>query len=292
MTPSGNVLAIRRLSATAPPPPRAGKSPEYAKLVDLSRCIGCKACEVACKEWNDLDSEIVPNFGSYQSHRDLSPHTWILVRFTEVETGGRLRWLIRKDACLHCGEPGCLYACPAPGAVVQYENGIVDFDRESCIGCRYCIAACPFGIPRFEPGTGKALKCNLCVDRVANGLEPACVKTCPTDAITWGPKGDVLELADRRVRALRDRGFATAAVYDPAGVGGSHMIYVVPDAEYLAHYALPADPRSRPLALRALRVAKGAGALLAGFGLLSAALHYLAVGPSSPEEAERGGEEG
>jgi len=199
-------LRIRRISATpghslelgpdGAPAPRTG--PEYAKLIDISRCIGCKGCEVACKEWNELGVEPTENFGSMQSHRDLGPDTWLLMRFNEIEVADDLQWLIKKDACLHCEEPGCLYACPAPGAIVQYENGIVDFNQEQCIGCQLCVSGCPFDIPRFKPETKKVYKCNMCIDRVEVGLEPACVATCPTDCRMWtdlnNPKDPVAQL--------------------------------------------------------------------------------------------------
>ena len=162
-----DTLAIRRVSASpnAYIPISALRSggPTYAKLVDIGACIGCKGCEVACKEWNDLGVEPTANFGSYQSHRDLSPKTWLLMRFNEVEIDGNLNWLIKKDACLHCEDPGCLFACPAPGAIVQYTNGIVDFNQENCIGCQYCVTGCPFDIPRFDASTRKVSKCNMCV---------------------------------------------------------------------------------------------------------------------------------
>ena len=151
-------LAVKRISASPDPAPGIRTGPEYAKLIDISRCIGCKGCEVACKEWNELGVEPTENFGSMQSHRDLSPDTWLLMRFNEIEVGGDLQWLIKKDACLHCEEPGCLYACPAPGAIVQYENGIVDFNQEQCIGCQLCVSGCPFDIPRFNPDTKEGLQ--------------------------------------------------------------------------------------------------------------------------------------
>jgi len=277
-------LAIKRISASSAPPPGVSSGPEYSKLVDISRCIGCKGCEVACKEWNELKSETTFNFGSYQSHQDLTPNTWLLMRFNEKEVDGSLRWMITKDACLHCAEPGCLYACPSPGAIVQYTNGIVDFNQENCIGCQYCVSGCPFDIPRFDSVTGKVYKCTLCVDRVEAGLEPACVKTCPTNAIAWGSKEDMTELGNKKVAGLKNRGFENAVLYDPAGVGGTHMMYVVPHGDRLEDYHLPADPVASPGPLKALGWMKDLGGLLLGGGLVGALVHYLALGPQRPDE--------
>ena len=281
-----STLAIKRISASAMPGSvgalRSG--PVYAKLVDISLCIGCKGCEVACKEWNDLKVEPTANFGSYQSHQDLSSNTWLLMRFNEVEVNDQLQWLIKKDACLHCEEPGCLYACPAPGAIVQYQNGIVDFNQENCIGCQYCVTGCPFDIPRFDKGTKTVHKCNMCVDRVEAGLEPACVKTCPTNAISWGSKTDMVAMADQKVETLKARGYENPVVYNPAGVGGTHMMYVVPHGDRLADYKLPENPVASPTPLAGLGILKSVGSYLLGFGLLSTVLHFLAFGREAPED--------
>jgi len=288
-------LAIRRISASPDPAPDrapgARTGPELAKLIDISRCIGCKGCEVACKEWNELGVEPTENFGSMQSHRDLSPDTWLLMRFSEIEVDGDVQWLIKKDACLHCEEPGCLYACPAPGAIVQYENGIVDFNHDQCIGCQLCVSGCPFDIPRFNPATRKVYKCNMCVDRVEAGLEPACVKTCPTNAISWGTKEEMKALGAKKVEGLQGRGFDNATLYDPAGVGGTHMMYVVPHGDQLAEYDLPADPIASAGALAALGGLRKLGASALGLGLLATALHYLGFGPQEPETEGLGGAE-
>ena len=290
MTLPANNLDVQRISASAgPSTPGLRELPEIAKLVDISRCIGCKACEIACKEWNDLKVEPTYNFGSYQSHVDLSPDTWLLMRFNELEIDGNLNWFITKDACLHCEEPGCLYACPAEGAIVQYENGIVDFNQENCIGCQYCVAGCPFDIPRFSKETRRVYKCNMCIDRVEAGLEPACVKTCPTNAIAYGTKDDMLALADQKLTILNNRGFAKAAIYDPEGVGGTHMMYVVPHGDHLPDYGLPEKPVAQQGAMAALAVFKRIGAYMFGAGILATALHYLAVGPESPDSDNGGG---
>src|ERR1700712_674544 len=176
-------LDIAARSATTQPPPDVRHRPavqEVAKLIDVSTCIGCKACQVACMEWNDLRDEIGENTGSYNNPNDLTPASWTVMKFAEVEPEpGKLEWLIRKDGCMHCEDPGCLKACPAPGAIVKYSHGIVDFDHDKCIGCGYCIKGCPFNIPRISKVDNKAYKCTLCSDRVAVGQGPACAKACP-----------------------------------------------------------------------------------------------------------------
>ena len=241
-------LDIKARSATTTPSPSVREGVEVAKLIDISKCIGCKACQVACMEWNDLRDEIGINHGVYDNPMDLTDQSWTVMRFSEVEVeAGRLEWLIRKDGCMHCADPGCLKACPAPGAIVQYANGIVDFHEEHCIGCGYCITGCPFNIPRIAKKDGKAYKCTLCSDRVGVGLEPACVKTCPTGAILFGAKDDMKEHAAGRVTDLKERGYANAGLYDPAGVGGTHVMYVLQHADQPGLYAdLPKDPQIDP----------------------------------------------
>lgn len=285
-------LSIKRMSATAnaliPLDSLRSNAPVYSKLVDISRCIGCKGCEVACKEWNDLKVEPTENFGSYQSHQDLSSNTWLLMRFNEIEVDGNVQWLIKKDACLHCEEPGCLFACPAPGAIVQYTNGIVDFNQDNCIGCQYCVTGCPFDIPRYDTSTRSVSKCNMCIDRVDAGLEPACVKTCPTNAIAWGTKEDMLALADSKIETLRTRGYDKASVYNPAGVGGTHMMYVVPHGDRLDDYQLPSDPTASPLPMTSLGFLKRLGAYLFGFSIVGMLAHLLAFGQERPGNGDKG----
>ena len=215
--PSLQSLDIRRRSATTTQPPNVREHMEVAKLIDISRCIGCKACQAACLEWNDLRDEVGHNTGHLDNPPDLTAKSWTVMRFSEVEDDGNLEWLIRKDGCMHCADPGCLEACPSPGAIVQYANGIVDFVEENCIGCGYCIRGCPFDIPRLSPIDHKVYKCTLCSDRVAVGQAPACAKTCPTQAISFGTKEDMIQWANLRIQELHRRGFTQRRPIRPAG---------------------------------------------------------------------------
>ena len=275
-------LDIAKRSATTTEPPQARKTLEVAKLIDVSKCIGCKACQVACMEWNDLRDEVGTCAGTYDNPRDLTEQSWTVMRYAEVESEERgLEWLIRKDGCMHCEDPGCLKACPSPGAIIKYANGIVDFHQENCIGCGYCVSGCPFNVPRISKQDSKAYKCTLCSDRVAVGLEPACVKVCPTGSISFGSKVDMQELAAERVTELKERGFKNAGLYDPAGVGGTHVMYVLNHADKPALYSgLPADPTIAPTVTLWKSVAKP----LAMAGMAAAALgglfHYVMKGPN------------
>ncbi len=216
-------LDIVRRSATTTPSPdaRGSYTGTVAKLIDTTKCIGCKACQVACMEWNDLRDEHRHQRRQLPEPRMISrtnPGRSCALRSTRIPKGD-LEWLIRKDGCMHCEDPGCLKACPSPGAIVQYANGIVDFQEENCIGCGYCVSGCPFDIPRISKRDHKAYKCTLCSDRVAVGLEPACIKACPTGALVFGTKEDMQHHAAERVEDLKSRGFEHAGLYDPPGVG-------------------------------------------------------------------------
>jgi len=271
--------------------PAAQRQTEVAKLIDVSKCIGCKACQVACLEWNNLVEEVGYNVGVYDNPSDLTPNTWTLMRYSEYSNpeSGNLEWLIRKDGCMHCEDPGCLKACPAPGAIVQYSNGIVDFVHENCIGCGYCVKGCPFNIPRISKVDNKAYKCTLCVDRVAVGQGPACQKACPTQAIVFGTKEDMKKWADFRIKDLKARGFKNAGLYDPPGVSGTHVMYVLQHADKPQIYAnLPDNPSISAVVEVWKGMAKYAG--LAAMGAFAAIgfLHHMIAGPNrvSSEDEE------
>jgi len=282
-------LEIIRISGHAGPVPGAGlkREMEVAKLVDTTTCIGCKACEVACLEWNGLSFSDTTFQNSYQTMPETDWNFWNLIKFNEHERDdGGLMLLMRKDQCMHCAEPGCLVACPADGAIVQYANGIVDFQQDQCIGCGYCMNGCPFNIPKFSPTSRKVFKCTLCSDRVNEGLEPACIKACPTGCLHFGTKDEMKELAETRALQLREHsGFPNAGVYDPSGVGGTHVLYVLHDATNPEAYGgLPKDPRI-PWTVRLWKYPlKWLGNLAMIGGVVGIFVHYLRYGPKTVEE--------
>ncbi|HXO22455.1 MAG TPA: formate dehydrogenase subunit beta [Thermoanaerobaculia bacterium] len=290
-------MEIVRISGHAGPVPGAGVKREFevAKLVDTTTCIGCKACEVACMEWNGLSFSDTTFQNSYQTMPETTWNFWNLIKFNEYEPeGGGLMLLMRKDQCMHCEEPGCLIACPAEGAIVQYANGIVDFQQDQCIGCGYCLSGCPFNIPKFSPSSRKVFKCTLCADRVSVGLEPACIKACPTGCLHFGTKDEMIELGESRAHQLREQsGFKDAGVYNPSGVGGTHVLYVLHDLNNPEAYGgLPKDPRV-PWTVRLWKMPlKWLGNLAMLGGLVGLCVHYLRYGPKTVEEEKEVPREG
>jgi formate dehydrogenase iron-sulfur subunit len=269
---------------------------EVCKLVDTTTCIGCKACEVACVEWNDLPFGATTFDNTYQTMPETRWNYWNLIKFNEHQKeDSTLMWLMRKDQCMHCEDPGCLAACPADGAIVQYENGIVDFQQENCIGCQLCMSGCPFDIPKFNQTTKKVYKCSLCSDRVGNGLEPACIKACPTGCLQFGSKQDMKEAAEHRAKQLRDQsGFADAGVWDPQSIGGTHVIYVLHDAKQPELYGgLPANPRIPVVYTWWKPFLKPLSLLSVALGAVGIAFHYVGYGPkpTQPEPPKHEGKE-
>lgn len=224
-----------------------------AILVDSSRCIGCRGCQVACKQWHGLPAEPTQFRGTYENPDALSEHTWRKVKFVEVANGdGTPRWHFLSDACKHCTDASCLAVCPT-GALFRRPWGAVDLDQAVCNGCRYCVGACPFGVITFNDETGRANKCILCPDRVGAGLEPACVTTCPTDALTFGDRDQLLAEARKRVEALKAKGVKSARLWGDRELSGLHALYVLQAPP--AAYGLPEAPRFATASV-------GAGSLL------------------------------
>ncbi len=250
------------LTGGAEPADRAGwrdHPPRMGFFTDTSICIGCKACEVACKEWNAVPEDGLNLSGmSFDNTVGLSGTTWRHVAFIEqIAPGppepepdgenigpqeGALRWLMSSDVCKHCSEAGCLDVCPT-GALMRTEFGTVVVQDDICNGCGYCVPACPFGvIGRSEIDHG-AHKCTLCYDRLDAGMEPACAKACPTKSIQFGPLDELRERAQARVSDLHDAGRPEAQLYleNPEnGIGGAGAFFLLLDEPEV--YGLPPDP--------------------------------------------------
>jgi len=277
------------------PAARAGypdHPPRVGFFTDTSVCIGCKACEVACKTWNAVPEDGISLSGmSYDNTVSLDASTWRHVAFIErighpgeadaelpgveitpaVEAGSS-RWLMSSDVCKHCTEAGCLDVCPT-GALMRTEFGTVVVQDDICNGCGYCVTACPFGVIARRESDGGAHKCTLCYDRIGDGLTPACAQACPTESIQFGPLEELRERAAARVSELHESGVAEARLYgeDPSdGVGGMGAFFLLLDEPEV--YGLPPDPvvTTRDVS-RMWRHVAAAGAALA-VGALAACL--------------------
>jgi formate dehydrogenase iron-sulfur subunit len=230
-------------------PPRVGF------FTDTSVCIGCKACEVACKEWNSVPEDGLMLTGmSYDNTAGLGADTWRHVAFIEqprrladqvTDTGtdgDAIRWLMSSDVCKHCTHAACLDVCPT-GALMRTEFGTVVVQEDICNGCGYCVPACPYGVIDQREGDGRVWKCTLCYDRLGVGAEPACAKACPTDSIQFGTLDELRERADARLDQLHEAGVTDARLYgrDPGdGVGGDGAFFLLLDEPEV--YGLPPDP--------------------------------------------------
>lgn len=270
------------MSTNAPLTEVAGGRAEAQRMgffTDTTVCIGCKACEVACKQWNDLpaDGSQFRRGGSYDHTGELSATTWRHVRFVELlESSAPLGvdWVFMSDVCKHCTNAGCLDACPT-GALIRTEYDTVVLQPDVCNGCGYCVTACPFGVVDRDHFDGRAAKCTLCQDRLQDGLEPACAKACPTDSIQFGPHEQLVELAERRVATLRRRGIEGAYLYGAGDAqqdqlaGGLGAFFLLTEAP--ERYGLPAQADSpiQENVVPATAAAVGAG--LAAAALAAAA---------------------
>jgi formate dehydrogenase iron-sulfur subunit len=210
-------------------------------LIDVTRCIGCRGCQVACKQWNQLPAEKTHFTGSYQNPPKPSSKTWTLIMFIEPQEG-KTRWLFRKQQCLHCTEASCVYVCPT-GAAKRREDGVVLIDQAICTGCKNCVESCPFKTPQFDAAAGVVKKCNFCVDRVDNGLEPACAKACPTGAVIYGEREKILQTARERQQAFAKAhpGVVPRIYGEKEELGGLGVVYLLPETASL--YGLPERPR-------------------------------------------------
>jgi formate dehydrogenase iron-sulfur subunit len=243
-----------------------------AFLTDSTLCIGCKACEVACKEWNGISHDGFAWSGlSYDNTLGLGHSTWRHVKFIEngivPGLGGNspetAAWAFSSDVCKHCGDAGCLEACPT-GAIVRTEFGGVFIQPDVCNGCGYCVVACPFGVVERNPEDGRAFKCTFCYDRQLAGLKPACATACPTESIKFGQLDELRLEAQERLEELHGRGMHDVVIYDPESVAGIHALFITRgDPE---RYNLPPQPEVPTVYLKKgwTSAAVGAGLLVVG----------------------------
>jgi formate dehydrogenase iron-sulfur subunit len=291
-----SALPITHLAGTSAAPSEVAIRPASGAgrlgfFTDTTTCIGCKACEVACKQWNDLpaDGSHFIAGGSYDHTGELSASSWRHVRFVELldpsppvsadaaatPPPGRIGdWVFMSDVCKHCTNAGCLDACPT-GALIRTQFDTVVVQADVCNGCGYCIPACPFGVIDRDHIDGRAAKCTLCYDRLEDGLEPACAKACPTDSIQFGPYEELVQLAGRRVAELHRRGLEGAYLYGAGdgpgeelagGLGAFFLLTQPPE-----RYGLPAAAESpiQENVVPATIAAVGAGLLAAGAASLA-----------------------
>ncbi|MHB8091920.1 MAG: 4Fe-4S dicluster domain-containing protein [Syntrophales bacterium] len=235
-------------------------------VVDVEKCIGCRSCQVACKQWNQLPGSQTISSGTYQNPPDLQANTWTLVRFREVaQKGGGVQWLFWKDGCLHCTNAACINVCAA-GARFRLPSGAVGTDNDKCVGCQSCVAACPVGKPRYSEELNKVFKCDFCAERVENNLLPACVKACPTGALNFGEQEEMLKYAYTRAQELGK----DASVYGDKILGGTHVIYVL-EKKVEFYNTLPANPKVAFSDINWQELRKPLGKWEAGLGIISIA---------------------
>jgi formate dehydrogenase iron-sulfur subunit len=194
-------------------------------LIDLTKCIGCRGCQIACKSWNERGVRRTQMGSSFTSPNQLNSETYTLIKFVETTEQQDLNWDFIKVQCMHCKEPACASACPV-GAFKKQENGPVTYTQEKCIGCRYCMVACPFGIPKYEWDKKYPIvqKCTFCAERLADGMMPACAKSCAPGAIYFDDHEKVVAEAERRLKAHPD--LYVNHIYGKEEAGGTAWMYL------------------------------------------------------------------
>lgn len=250
-----------------------------AILVDTTKCTACRACQVACKQWNQLPATVTGFGGTYENPPDFRG-SYTRVLFSESVKDGEVRWNFAKTQCMHCTDAACAMVCPT-GAIRKSEFGTTVIDAAKCIGCNYCIANCTFGVIYFDRALNRARKCDMCYDRMSNGKTPACAKACLTGCLQFGERSEILAKAQAAVAAAKNRGLAGAQVYGQTEVGGLGWIYVLKDAP--AAYRLPAAPEP-PVTARFWQALFQPARIVAGlailFGLWSNRKHSADLAPA------------
>ena len=241
--PVSCMLVLGRMPVSAgliqKPPTASSRTAEKAMLYDVSKCVGCRACQAACRRWNKLPPEPIGYGGIYDNPDDLSGRTWTLIKFREFGENGEKEWFFRKYQCMHCTDASCEAVCPT--GAISHQGEAVIINQEWCIGCGYCVQACPFGVPHKDEDEGTARKCTFCIDRITQELKPACVEACPAGAIIYGDRAKLIAEGKRRAQILIASGKEKAYLYGETELGGLSVMYVLP--EPAAVFGLPETPR-------------------------------------------------
>ncbi len=249
-----------------------------AILIDTTKCIGCRACQVACKSWNDLKGGQATFSETWSNPRYLSSNQYTRIVFREIpRADGRLEWHFISRRCMHCLDPACVSACPV-AALVKLPSGPVVYDDERCIGCRYCMMACPFQIPKFQWESAVPLvrKCTFCADRQAVGLAPACTTTCPTGTLLFGERAELLTEAHRRIGLDPNKYYPQ--VYGEKIAGGTSKLYLTPlsfEELGLTQVGFRTDLGDAPQGLRGREWMSKVPMVAVAVGGLAVGLHYF-----------------
>jgi formate dehydrogenase iron-sulfur subunit len=259
---------------------------DKAILFDSTKCSACRGCMVACKQWWGLEGEKTTNTGSYENPPDLSYNTWLKIKFTEIDSKRNVNavdWLFTRRACMHCTDAACVKVCPS-GALFYGTMGNVAYNADICTGCGYCSEFCPFSVPKLQGGVVRKMnKCVLCVDRISNNQEPSCVKTCPTDALIFGDRQELVDIGKKKVQEIKAT-YPEAYLYGEKELGGLHVMYVLTQSPKV--HGLPVNPEIPVAAIAWKDVLKPAGYALTGLAVVGLGLNYLVARANANAKVE------
>jgi len=259
--------------------PAVGAEKRFAMLYDNAKCVGCRACQMACKQWNKLGPVTTDPQNLHESPLGLTPDSWTLIELAKYQVNDQRGYVFMNRGCMHCGEPACVAVCPT-SALKKQPNGLVTFEKDLCNGCGYCTQFCPFHVPQLHvtnrlTGEAKTSKCTFCQDRVAANLTPYCIQSCPTAALEWGDRDAMVAKAKSRVETLKAGEYPQANLYGETTLGGLGRVYVLLAPPTV--YGLPADPHFPVSATLWKKIVQPAGAVAFGATLLGLLAAFFIV---------------